>query len=79
MKWTKFWIKLKRFDLGFLKKKTDVFSTKKKKKKTDMLVQVAVDVAIFYLFLFRLFDTSDFSIQEITVGTKLTRHWKVRD
>ena len=30
-------------------------------------------------FLFRLFDTSDFSIQEITAKTKFTRHWKVRN
>ena len=36
-----------------------------------MLVQGAVDVANFF---FRLFDTSNFSIQEITVRTKLTRH-----
>ena len=38
-----------------------------------------VDMAIFYFFLFRQFDMSDFSIQEITTRTKLTRHSKVRD
>ena len=32
-----------------------------------------VDVAILFIYLlFRLFNTSDFSIQEITIGTKLT-------
>ena len=34
---------------------------------------------LFIYLLFRLFDMSDFSIQEITAGTKLTCHWKVRD
>ena len=39
-----------------------------------------VDVAILFIYLlFRLFNTSDFSIQEITIGTKLTWHWKIRD
>jgi len=34
---------------------------------------------LFFFNLFRSFDMSDFSIREITVGTKLTRYWKVRD
>ena len=46
-----------------------------KKKKTNVARHVSVDVVI----KIRLFDTSDFSIHEITAGTKLTRHKKVKD
>ena len=41
-----------------------------KKKKTNVARYVSVDVVI----KIRPFDTSDFSIHEITAGTKLTRH-----
>ena len=41
-----------------------------RKKKTNVARHVSVDVVI----KISLFDTSDFSIHEITAGTKLTRH-----
>ena len=55
--------KNKKFDLGKI-------NLGLKKKKTNVARYVSVDVVI----KIRPFDTSDFSIHEITAGTKLTRH-----
>ena len=43
-----------------------------------MLIQVD-DVANYFYFYLKPFDTSDFSIHQITAWTKLARHRKVRD